>query len=224
MRVLSIITQKGGSGKTTIATALAVAADLDGKNVAIFDLDPQATACFWSDVREAPTPAVKDVSAARLENYLKAAEQMDCDLAVIDCPAVHRDIAHDAAALSDFVLIPTRADVFDIRSMSKTIEVVRSVGKPHAVVLNFCPPAGAEVPAAREGVANIGVELCPVELHHLKAFARAQQTGQTAQETVPKSAAAEQIRQLYGYTNNKLYHTNEVNHDQGQNQPVASRA
>lgn len=205
MKTLSIITQKGGAGKTTIATALAVAAELDGKSVAIFDLDPQATACFWSDLREAPTPAVKDCSAARLPNYLQAAKEAGCDLAVIDCPAVHRDIAHDAAALSDFILIPTRADMFDVRSMRKTIEVVKSVEKPYAVVLNFCPPAGREVPAAREGVTDIGAELCPAELHQLKAFARAQQTGQTAQETAAGSSAAEQIEKLYAYTRIKLY-------------------
>lgn len=222
MKILSIITQKGGSGKTTIATVLAVAAELDGKHVAIFDLDPQATACFWSDVREAPTPAVKDCSVARLPNYLEAAKQAGCDLAIIDCPAVHRDIAHDAAALSDFILIPSRADVFDVRSMSKTIEVIRSVNKPHAVVLNFCPPAGAEVPAAREGVDQIGAELCPVELHQLKAFSRAQQTGQSAQETEPKSAAAAQIIALYGYTNIKLYQ--EENHGEETRKPIASRA
>ena len=205
MKVLSVITQKGGAGKTTIATALAVAAEWDGKSAAIFDLDPQATACFWSDVREAPTPAVQDCNVARLPNYLEAAKDAGCELAVIDCPAVHRDIAHDAAAQSDFVLVPTRADVFDVRSMSKTIEVIRSVGKQHAVVLNFCPPAGPEVPAAREGVKQLGAELCPIELHLLKAFARAQQTGQTAQETARGSAAAEQILHLYGYTHIKLY-------------------
>lgn len=204
MKILSVITQKGGSGKTTIATMLAVAAELDGKSVAIFDLDPQATACFWSDVREADTPAVKDCSVARLPNYLEAAKEAGCDLAVIDCPAVHRDIAHDAAMLSDFILIPSRADVFDVRSMSTTIEVLRAVGKPYSVVLNFCPPAGAEVPAAREGVKNFGAELCPVELHQLKAFARAQQTGQSAQETQPSGAAAAQIIELYGYTRIKL--------------------
>lgn len=219
MRILSIITQKGGSGKTTIATALAVAAERDGKSVAVFDLDPQATACFWSDTREALTPAVKDCSVARLPHYLKAAEDAGCDLAVIDCPAVHRDIAHDASALSDFVLIPTKPDVFDIRSMTSTIEVVKNTGKSHAVVLNFCPPQGQEVPLARELVAEIGTELCPVELHQLKAFARAQQTGQTAQEFAPGSKAAEQIMALYGYTNIKLYH--EEIHGTAETRPIS---
>jgi len=222
MKVLSVITQKGGAGKTTIATALAVAAELDGKHVAVFDLDPQATACFWADVRQAPTPAVKDCSVARLPHYLEAAKQSGCDLAVIDCPAVHRDIAHDAAALSDLVLVPTRADVFDVRSMSKTIEVVRSVNKPHAVVLNFCPPSGPEVPAAREGVAQIGAELCPVELHQLKAFSRAQQTGQSAQEVEAGSSAAKQIIELYGYTIIKLYQGEK--HGKNQRKSAASRA
>lgn len=209
MRILSVITQKGGSGKTTIATALAVAAEQDGKSVAVFDLDPQATACFWSDTREAVTPAVKDCSVARLPNYLKAAEEAGCDLAVIDCPAVHRDIAHDAAAASDFILIPTKPDVFDIRSMTSTIEVVKNTATPFAVVLNFCPPAGQEVPQARELVKQIGAELCPVELHQLKAFSRAQQSGLTAQEYEPDSKAAQQIIALYGYTIIKLYQEEE---------------
>jgi len=205
MKVLSIITQKGGAGKTTLATGLAVAAGLDGKSAAIFDLDPQATACFWADTRESETPAVKDCSVARLPHYLNAAREAGCDLSVIDCPAVHRDIAHDAAELSDLVLIPTRADVFDVRSMRSTIDVVKALGKPYAVVLNFCPHAGPEVPAAREGITGMGAELCPAELSLLKAFPRAQQTGQTVMETEPHSKAAVQLGQVYHYTTIQLY-------------------
>ena len=58
MKTLAIISQKGGVGKTTLATALAVAAERDGKNAAIFDLDPQASATFWKDTRPAESPAV----------------------------------------------------------------------------------------------------------------------------------------------------------------------
>ena len=205
MKVLSIITQIGGAGKTTLATGLAVAAELNGKSAAIFDLDPQATACFWSDTREAETPAVKDCGVARLPHYLAAAREAGCELAVIDCPAVHRDIAHDAASLSDLVLIPTRADVFDVRSMMATVDVVKALGTPYTVVLNFCPHAGPEVPAAREGIANLGAELCPAELSQLKAFPRAQQTGQTVMETDPGSKAAQQLGSVYQYTIIRLY-------------------
>lgn len=204
MKILSVITQKGGAGKTTIATALAVAAELDGKSTAILDLDDQATACFWSDTREAPTPAVKDVKPVRLPQALTALENAGCDLVIMDCPAVHRDIAMDAAEPSDFVLIPTRADVFDIRSMVQTVDLMKSIGKPCSVVLNFCPPVGKEVRDAKEGITAAGVALCPVELHHRKAYARAQQRGMTAQETEPGSLAAQEIIALYSYILDQL--------------------
>lgn len=58
MKTLAIISQKGGVGKTTLATALAVAAEREGKIAAVFDLDPQASAAFWKDTRTADTPAV----------------------------------------------------------------------------------------------------------------------------------------------------------------------
>ena len=57
MKTLAIISQKGGVGKTTIATALAVAAEAEGKSVAVFDLDPQASASLWKDTRGAATPS-----------------------------------------------------------------------------------------------------------------------------------------------------------------------
>ena len=200
MKTISIITQKGGAGKTTIATALAVAAQRDGKDVAILDLDDQATACFWADTRKADPIPVKDVKAVRLPHVLDALEKAGCELVVLDCPAVHRDIAMDAANPSDFVLIPTRADVFDFRSMRQTVDLLKSIGKPCAVVLNFVPPAGQEVIDARAGVKSLGVDLCPVELHQRKAYARAQQEGRTAQETEPSSPAAQEIIALYAYS------------------------
>ncbi len=200
MKVLSIITQKGGAGKTTIATALAVAAQKDGKEVAILDLDDQATACFWGDVRKDNLLPVKDIKAVRLPHVLDALKEAGCDLVILDCPAVHRDIAMDAASPSDFVLIPTRADVFDFRSMRQTVDLMKSIEQPCAVVLNFVPPVGQEVADAREGVKSLGVELCPIELHQRKAYARAQQQGLTAQEAEPSSLAASEIERLYAYT------------------------
>lgn len=205
MKVLSIISQKGGVGKTTLATALAVAAEQDGLNAAVFDLDDQASASFWFDIREADTPAVKDVKAVRLPVYLKAMEEAGCDLVVLDCPPVHKDIALDAAKHSDFVLIPTKADVFDVRSMALTVQMLQEFNKSSAVVLTFCPPAGQEVPDAREAVRQLQANLCPVEIHHRKAYARAQQTGLVAQEFDPMSQAAEEIKRLYTYT---LLHLN----------------
>ena len=113
MKTLAIISQKGGVGKTTLATCLAVAAESDGKRTAIFDLDPQATASFWKDIRENETPAVASIHAIRLQSMQKAARETGADLVIIDGAAVARDVAFEAAKVADFIFVPTKAAVFD---------------------------------------------------------------------------------------------------------------
>jgi len=98
------------------------------------------------------------------------------------------------------VLIPTKPDLFDIRSMQLTVTLLSKIAQPSAVVLTFCPPAGPEVPGARDAVAQIGAQLCPVEIGLRKSYARAQQTGLTAQEFEPDGKAASEIVELYEYT------------------------
>ena len=141
MKILAVISQKGGVGKTTIATALAVAAELGGKSVALFDLDPQASACFWADRRKTAgghdTPVVRDVNYNRLPHVIEAMRGAGCDLVILDCPPVHRDIADEAIRAADMVLIPTRAEALDIRAMTQTVRLVQQLGKRPSVVLTF---------------------------------------------------------------------------------------
>jgi chromosome partitioning protein len=52
MHTIAVLSQKGGAGKTTVAVNLAVYASLQGAKVAILDIDPQASASSWADLRE----------------------------------------------------------------------------------------------------------------------------------------------------------------------------
>jgi chromosome partitioning protein len=210
LKTLAIISQKGGVSKTTLATALAVAAQGHGQNAAVFDLDPQASASFWHDTREAPTPAVTAVPSSRLSHLLRAAQGSGCDLAIIDAPPFAKDIAFEAAQHADFILIPARPAVLDVMAMTKTLALVRYYGKPAAVVLTFCPPAGRELSDTEEAVHKLGALLCPVRIGNRIAFSRAQQTGLAAQEYEPGGKAAEEIERLYEYTRIQL---NEVTYD-----------
>ena len=63
MKVISVLGQKGGSGKTTLTLSLAVAAHEANKSVAVVDLDPQASACKWGDRRDAD-PVIISVQPA----------------------------------------------------------------------------------------------------------------------------------------------------------------
>jgi chromosome partitioning protein len=199
MKTLAVISQKGGVGKTTLATALAVAAEADGKSVAIFDLDPQASASFWKDTREASSPSVVALPASRLQHVLKAASDEGCDLAIIDAPPAAKDVAFEAMQYADFILIPTKPAVLDLMATTKTLELVRRYDKPSAVVLTFCPTQGKEITDTEEAIKQMGAELAPVRIHNRVAFARAQQTGLTAQEFEPDGKATEEIKRLYAY-------------------------
>jgi chromosome partitioning protein len=213
VKTLAIISQKGGVSKTTIATALAVAAEKDGQSSAVFDLDPQASAAFWHDTRQADTPAVVSAPPARLTHVLKAAGGTGCALAIIDAPPFAKDIAYEAAQHADFILIPTRPAVLDVMAMTKTLELVRHYSKPCAVVLTFCPVQGREISDTEDAIAQLGAVLAPVRIHHRVAYSRAQQTGLTAQEFEPGGKAAAEIKHLYDYTCMHLFtNSTEVSH------------
>jgi chromosome partitioning protein len=204
MKILAVVSQKGGVGKTTLATSLAVAAEQAGQNVAVFDLDEQATAAFWGDTRQSKSLVVQDVKASRLSHFLELARSNGCDLVILDCPPVHA-AALTAADPADFVLIPTKPDLFDIRAMRSTVALMQSINKPLAVVLTFCPPSGAEVQLARDSVAAINAALAPVEIHQRKAYARAQQEGLAVQEYEPEGKGASEIKSLYAYIHKFLH-------------------
>ena len=90
MKTLAVLSQKGGTGKTTIAVHLAVEASRAGQTVALIDLDPQCSAAKWSDTRDDDTPIVISAHATRLPQVLHTAEQGGVDLAIIDTFSEHR--------------------------------------------------------------------------------------------------------------------------------------
>src|SRR5689334_18614553 len=136
MKVIAIISQKGGAGKTTLALHLGVAAEHDGKSAAIIDLDPQASATGWGDSREAETPAVVSAQASRLQKVLDAARTSGAAFVIIDTAPHSESAALAAARAADFILIPCRPAILDLRAISDSIDLAKIAEKPSAVVLN----------------------------------------------------------------------------------------
>lgn len=207
MKVLSIISQKGGVGKTTLATALAVEASRAGKKTVLFDLDPQASASFWMDTRKDTALAITAIPAARLGHVLGAVREAGCDLAIIDTPPFAKDIAFEAAQQADFVLVPSRPAVLDVMAMTRTLDLVKHYGKPFSAVLTFCPPQGRELDDTMAVIRQLGAEISPVRIGNRIAYSRAQQTGLAAQEIDPDGKAAQEIAELYAYVCMHLYKT-----------------
>jgi len=205
MKVVAILSQKGGTGKTTLSLHLAVAAERRAKSVAVIDLDPQASSAGWKDSRASETPVVVSIPHTRLAQALQTAEEAGADLALIDT-APHSEAAAVAAAkAADLVLIPCRPGILDLRAIGSTAELVTLAGKPAYIVLNAMPPGATNIVAdARAAVAVHGIEVAPVAIQQRAAFAHALTTGQTAEEYDPEGRAAEETGEIYNWLMSKL--------------------
>lgn len=120
MNVLALTSQKGGSGKTTLAGHLAVAAETAGAGpVAVIDTDPQGSLTDWWNERQAPTPSFLRASVATLELDLERAHDLGFKLVIIDTPPAITDMIEQVIALSDLIAIPTRPSPHDLRAVGK---------------------------------------------------------------------------------------------------------
>jgi chromosome partitioning protein len=115
MKRLAILSQKGGAGKTTIAVNLAVAADRLGMAAAVIDIDPQVSAARWGDSRQSESPPVISAHAERLSYFLETCRKNSAELVIVDTAPHAQGDALTAARQADFILIPCRPSIVDLR-------------------------------------------------------------------------------------------------------------
>jgi chromosome partitioning protein len=197
MKIIAIISQKGGAGKTTLAVHLATAAASAGHTAAVIDLDPQATAANWGDRRAAQAPEVISGQAARLPALVNAARQNGADFLVLDTAPNADQVVSLAARAADLVLIPCRAATFDLEAIETTLMLAKAALKPAYVVLNAVPPRSGVGKEATEGLVARGAQVAPHQLTHRAAFAHGVIDGRSAQEFEPHGKAADEIEALY---------------------------
>jgi chromosome partitioning protein len=106
MKTIALVSQKGGSGKTTLAINLAIAATLSRKVVVIIDLDPQQSAARWARLRSNEEPVILPGHGPNLPDLVKRAEDGGADILIIDTAPKSENASLMAARLSDLVLIP----------------------------------------------------------------------------------------------------------------------
>jgi chromosome partitioning protein len=206
MKIIAIIGQKGGTGKSTLALALAVEAERRGGRAIVFDLDPQTTAANWSDRRGEDgdgvglPPAVLPRQAARLAHELEYAAKKSFDIAIIDTPGKNADASIAAAKAADLVLLPIQPHLGDIDTLDSIKQVLGMTDDPPAfVVLNRAPVQGNRHVIAAQLVAAKGLKIFPVVIFSRAAHADAGNIGQTAAEYDPQSKAAHEIIESYSH-------------------------
>jgi chromosome partitioning protein len=209
MKTLGLLSRKGGVGKTTLALHLSVMAQDAGLRVLLIDLDPQGSAAAWWQAREADTPQLDVAQPGQLEGLLEKARAAGVDLVIIDTrPSVEAD-AVQVAALSDYVLVPTRPAILDLRAILGTLDIVKGGRHRASIVLNACsaPRGGGEASStsdARKALKAFGVPVAPVSIVQRAPLAHALVGGQAVSETEPTSKATKELRALWRYVEKEM--------------------
>ena len=200
MFVCACISQKGGSGKTTLALHLAVAAQLAGYEAALIDLDPQGTAEAWGGWRGERPPVVIPAKAASLARTLERAAAAGCEFAVIDTPPLAQADASAAARAAALVLVPCRPRAFDLHAVRLTASLIEMTRIPAFALFNGGHPSATSGYAEPEEVVRtLGLPVAPCRLADRAPFHQATMTGQAAQEIEPHGRAAEEVRGLWEF-------------------------
>lgn len=205
MKIVAMAARKGGCGKSTITTHLAVAAVQDGKRVAIVDLDPQATVAEWADERGEDPPDVVSSQPARLPKIIEAMRG-NYDLVLIDTPPTTGEADRVAIEIADLVLVPTRIQTSDIAAVLRSIDKASSQRKPTWVIFNDEAPSRRKSVAeeTRAVLAQRGIEVAPQVIHSRIIYGESQDAARTALEVEPSSTAANEMRALYGWLTQQL--------------------
>ena len=199
MLVVVIASQKGGSGKTTVAVHLAVAALRAGEKVALLDTDPQKSAMAWAEARSADDPTVVAVDAADIGAALGEARSDGYTVVIVDTAPRAAPIAAAVIRAATFAVIPVRPSAFDLAALDRSVAIVKAAGTPGVIVLNGCPARAPEVAEAREVCAAQAFPVADLALGDRRAFARAVASGRAVEELSPRSPAAQEIRALWAY-------------------------
>jgi chromosome partitioning protein len=204
MKILALVTQKGGTGKSSLAVSLAVAAQEAGLRAYVLDLDPQGTAKNWFERREAEAPEVASIEANRVPAALAALQKQGIDLVIIDTPGVDSPSTTAAMQAADLCMIPARPSIADIEAARPTVRALMKLGRSFCFVLNQAP-AGRSVRttdayrALALSGAVAGVALA-TRADHVDAMAQ----GLGVTERDPAGKAAGEIRELLQWTTARM--------------------
>jgi chromosome partitioning protein len=158
MQVISLLSRKGGSGKTTLAVHWAVEAGLGGKKrVVLVDMDAQQSCSSWFAKRAVETPLLIQSLPGAIKEHIEVCRADGVDWVIIDTePNIDSSAVH-AAIVSDLVVIPARPSILDLEAIGGTVELVQGIRKPAAVILNQAPTRSGMTDEARTALTDYGL-------------------------------------------------------------------
>lgn len=208
MRVIAVLNQKGGAGKTTIATHLARALQLAGRDVLLVDSDPQGSARDWAAVRDDQPVPVVGIDRPTIDRDLRSLVKKD--FVVIDGAPQAADLAVSAIKAADFILIPVQPSPYDIWATADLVELVK-----HRIEL-MDGKLGAAFVVSRaikntrigdeiiDALNGYGLPVLKARITQRVSYPTTAASGTTVLDTDPNGDAAAEIRALTEELTQKL--------------------
>ncbi len=200
MHCIVVASQKGGAGKTTLTSHLAVEAERAGSGpVVMIDMDPQGGLAAWFNARGAETPVFANPRQGALRALVDLLrEQGRVGLAIIDTPPAITEAIEATIVSADLVLIPARPSPNDLRAVPGTVRLVEAARKPMVFVIN-----GVKSRVRLTGEAAVVLSqhgpVAPTMVWDRTEYASAMIDGRTAPEISPAGKAADEMRALWAY-------------------------
>ena len=205
MKVVSLLAQKGGVGKSTLTLNLAVAAAKDHK-VVTYDFDSQGSLTEWAEMRKerygiTEKPNVINRQAVELEELIGVCREEGVEYLFIDTmPRIEKD-AVDATRFSDLVVIPSRTGSFDLKAIATSAQIANAQGVESLVVINAGRPGAGPTGAAINLEAirllqNAGYKVADKPIMQRVAFQDTQATGDSVYSVDRKSRDAKAMREI----------------------------
>ncbi len=200
MRVWTVLSQKGGSGKTTVVLHLAMAAIDRGNAVSVIDLDTQRSAEKWGALRslkvKKAAPAIVPALLHDIDRMIEAARMAENDLVLIDTPPATNNTTLRAGGVADMIIVPTRTSTLDAEALRDTLQALMDADKLDRTVVVLNAPNGDKamiaeiVRLARE---TFGVPVLTPGLADHAALASSLGKGKGIVEQSRTSKAAENV-------------------------------
>lgn len=202
MKVISVLNQKGGVGKTTLSINLAAALKAGRKTVLLVDADPQGSSLDWAAARDPNEPLFSVVSCPKPTIHKTVADiGAGKDFVVIDGAPRVTDLARSCIMASDLVLIPIQPSPYDIWASQDIVNLIAEAKtfKPElkaAFVINRRIPNTAIGRDVEGALGEFELPVLETSIGQRVIFAESAAVGQSVLEQDSKSQASKEIRAL----------------------------